>query len=106
MGLRIADYIMLYYIFRRTDALLSIIFLVFTEIKYFPLSTSSYFHNVFVLFLFNTFKYDYANHNLEKESVVCEQIDEFGRITWVTHVKDVRYGFGIVWITENISDNN
>ena len=39
---------------------------------------------------------------------MLKQIDESGRITWVTHVKDLlfRYGFGIVWITENVGDNN
>ena len=39
---------------------------------------------------------------------MLKQIDESGRITWVTHVKNLiyRYGFGIVWISENVGDED
>ena len=40
--------------------------------------------------------------------IMLKNIDEAGRITWATHVKDLsfRYGFGIVWLTENVGDDN
>ena len=39
---------------------------------------------------------------------MLKNIDESGRITWITHVRDLlfRYGFGILWLTENIGDDN
>ena len=46
-----------------------------------------------------------ANRYPKQCYLMLKQIDESGRITWV---KDLlfRYGFGIVWITENVGDNN
>ena len=40
--------------------------------------------------------------------LMLKQIDESGMITWVTHVKKwiYRYGFGIVWISENVGDED
>ena len=40
--------------------------------------------------------------------IMLKNLDESGRITWVTHVKDLlfRYGFGIVWLTENVGDDD
>ena len=40
--------------------------------------------------------------------LMLKSLDEIGRVTWASRIKNLlfQYGYGIVWISQNIGDSN